>query len=186
MTQPEPTVGTPPLDFDDTRVVDVTLHRVATRDTVMDDQFNVWFADDSVEHCTVPHNPRGSVAEWVEHHVFSTAPESRFQSLTPESDRIDAGADAPVIGQLHVRDDTVVGLALDVDALVGVETAGDHLLAARLGPSEEDDADEDLATDGGNAHASGVNSIVREQYRTARENGTLDPDLAERFDGGER
>jgi hypothetical protein len=176
----EPTVGTPPLGLDDTRGVAVTLHRVATR-SAFNDQFNVWFADDSVEHCTVPENPRGSVAEWVEHHVFTTAPESRFQSLTPEAERIDAGADAPVVGQLHVRDGTVVGLALDVDALVGVETAGDHLAAARIPQPEE----EDLATDGGNAHAADVNSIVREQYRTAAENGTLDPDLAERFDGGE-
>lgn len=170
-----PTVGTPPLDLDDTRTVDVTLHRVATR-SAFDDQFHVWFADPAVAEYDVPETPRGSVAEWVEHHVFTTAPESRFQSLTAEAERIDAGADAPVVGHLHVRDKTVVGLALDVDALVGVETAGDHLAAARIPQPDE----EDLATDGGNVHANGVNA----QLNLAARNGTL-PDGIEAPDGGE-
>lgn len=39
--------------------------------------------------------------------------------------------------------------------------------------------------DGGRGHSTDVNSIVREQYRTADENGTLDDDLRERFGGGE-
>lgn len=110
----------------------VTLHRVATRQG--EDRYHVAFRDAAVYEFAHP-PARGSAAEWVEHHVFSHAPDARFEALTPECDR---EHDAPAIGTVYVRDGRLVGLALDADAL-----------APRV------------ATDGGNIHASTVAQLTR-------------------------
>lgn len=168
------TTGT--LDLD-ARPVPVTLHRVATQ--TGDDQYHVAFAEGAVYEFAHPPS-RGSAAEWVEHHVFTHAPDPRFERLTPECER---ETDAPEIGTVYVDDGRLVGLALDADALAVGPPTDDHGQVESAAGVPGTSAD-DVRTDGGNAHGTNINSIVREQRQVAEQNGIV-PDGHEWADGGD-